>query len=118
MESHGRTACKLIRKEESDIMLTILGRLNGGLCDRVRRRSFLRIGAFATGAAALNLADVFRTEAGQPPKHKSVINIFLGGGPPHQDLWDLKPLAPREIRGEFWPIDTTVPGIQICEVFP
>ena len=99
-------------------MLTILGRSNGGFCDRVSRRSFLRIGALATGAATLNLADVFRAEAGQPSKHKSVINIFLGGGPPHQDLWDLKPQAPAEIRGEFRPIDTTVPGIQICEVFP
>lgn len=47
-----------------------------------------------------------------------MINIFLGGGPPHQDLWDLKPDAPSEIRGEFRPIGTNVPGIEICEVFP
>ena len=50
-------------------------------------------------------------------RHKSVINIFLGGGPPHQDLWDLKTQAPKEIRGEFNPIATNVPGIEICEVF-
>ena len=100
-------------------MLTILGQSIGGFCDRVNRRSFLRIGTLATGAASLNLADVFRAEAGQPGKrHKSVINIFLAGGPPHQDLWDLKPQAPSEIRGEFSPIETKVPGIQICEVFP
>lgn len=100
-------------------MLTIAGKPVSGFCDRIRRRSFLRIGTLAAGATALNLADIYRAEAkhstGRP---KSVINIFLAGGPPHQDLWDLKPLAPTEIRGEFTPIDTNVPGIQICEVFP
>ncbi len=100
-------------------MLTILGRSIGGFCDRVSRRSFLRIGTLAAGATSLNLADVLRAEDGKPQgRHKSVINIFLGGGPPHQDLWDLKMDAPSEIRGEFRPIDTNVPGIQICEVFP
>lgn len=73
----------------------------------------------------MTLSDLFRAEAnpssGQASsvgRHKSVINIFLGGGPPHQDLWDIKMLAPREIRGEFHPIETNVPGIEICEVFP
>ncbi|MEI8379036.1 MAG: DUF1501 domain-containing protein [Planctomycetota bacterium] len=100
-------------------MLTILGRSIGGFCDRVSRRSFLRIGTLAAGATSLNLADVLRAEDGKPQgRHKSVINIFLGGGPPHQDLWDLKMDAPSEIRGEFRPIDTNVPGIQIGEVFP
>jgi hypothetical protein len=89
------------------------------LCDGVSRRNALRIGGFTFGAAALGLADVFRTEAAAPPrKHKSLINIFLGGGPPHQDTFDLKPDAPAEIRGEFKPIKTNVPGIEICEVFP
>lgn len=100
-------------------MLTILGRSISGFCDRVSRRRFLRIGTLAAGATSLNLADVLRAEDGKPQgRHKSVINIFLGGGPPHQDLWDLKMDAPSEIRGEFRPIDTNVPGIQICEVFP
>ena len=100
-------------------MLRIPGPSAGGSCDRINRRSFLQIGTLATGAATLTLADVLRLEAGQPEqRHKSVINIFLAGGPPHQDLWDLKPQAPIEIRGEFLPIDTTVPGIEICEVFP
>lgn len=49
---------------------------------------------------------------------KSCILLFMWGGPAHQDTWDLKPAAPREIRGEFQPISTTVPGIQICEHFP
>lgn len=90
-------------------------------CDGVSRRSFLRIGGFAFGAASLTLADIFRAEArqgGQSNQQKSVINIFLGGGPPHQDMWDLKMDAPTEIRGEFKPINTNVPGIQIGETFP
>src|SRR6266404_5792170 len=101
-------------------MLTIFGRKQR-FCDGVSRRSFLKIGAFAFGAYHLSLADVLRAEtaAGQSlSPHKAVINIFLGGGPPHQDMWDLKMEAPAEIRGEFKPINTRVPGIQICEVFP
>ena len=49
---------------------------------------------------------------------KSCILLFMWGGPAHQDTWDLKPLAPAEVRGEFRPISTKVPGIQICEHFP
>jgi hypothetical protein len=100
-------------------MLTIYGRKNP-YCDGVSRRSFLTIGALGLGATALNLTDIFRAEAraGTGSQHKAVINIFLGGGPPHQDLWDIKTEAPQGIRGEFKPIATKVPGIQICEVFP
>src|SRR5271156_1297343 len=89
-------------------------------CDGISRRSFLRAGALGIGAGALTLADLYRVEAAQEPsarRHKSVINIFLGGGPPHQDMWEIKTDAPAEIRGEFRPIATNVPGIQICEVF-
>jgi hypothetical protein len=49
---------------------------------------------------------------------KSCILLYMWGGPAHQDTWDLKPDAPLEIRGEFQPIDTKVPGIRICEHFP
>ena len=73
----------------------------------------------------LTLADVLRAEAAAKKQddlprtgHKAVINIFLGGGPPHQDMWDLKTDAPKEIRGEFKPIATNVPGIQIGETLP
>ena len=103
-------------------MLNIpLGRTR--FCDGVSRRSFLRVGTFAFGATALTQADLFRAEAAQNgglPRtgHKAVINIFLGGGPPHQDMWDLKPDAPAEVRGEFRPINTKVTGIQIGETFP
>jgi hypothetical protein len=69
---------------------------------------------------SLSLADLFRAEAKscRRSSHKAVINIFLGGGPPHQDMWEIKTEAPTEIRGVFQPIPTKVPGISICEVFP
>jgi hypothetical protein len=102
-------------------MLTILGQ-SSRYCDGVSRRGFLRIGALGVGAGALTLADVFRAEAraGVRPgsRHKAVINVFLGGGPPHQDMWEIKTEAPAEIRGEFKPIHTKVPGVQIGECFP
>jgi hypothetical protein len=100
-------------------MLTIFGRKHR-FCDGLTRRGFLRLGAFGMGAMSLSLTDLFRAEAraGVGSSNKSVINIFLGGGPPHQDMWEIKTDAPPEIRGEFKPIDTKVPGVQICEVFP
>jgi hypothetical protein len=100
-------------------MLKIFAGPTSRYCDGVSRRGFLRIGALGVAAGALTDADILRAEARQGSRsHKAVINIFLGGGPPHQDLWDVKTDAPVEIRGEFRPIATQVPGIQICEVFP
>ena len=94
------------------------------LCDGVSRRNFLRVGALSFGAVNLTLADVLRAEAAatraEPfgrTRQKAVINIFLGGGPPHQDMWDIKTEAPQEIRGEFKPIATNVTGLQIGETF-
>src|SRR5829696_2079977 len=105
------------RRKELD-MLTVHGSPQR-FCDGGTRRSFLKIGAFAFGAAQFTLADVLRAEQTLgKSSHKAVINVFLGGGPPHQDMWDLKPDAPAEIRGEFKPIPTNVPGIQIGECFP
>jgi hypothetical protein len=100
-------------------MLTLLDRAASTLCDGLSRRGFLRIGAFGLGTG-LGLADLNRLTAGSPraSRHKAVIHVFLGGGPPHLDLWDLKPEAPPEIRGEFKPIATNVPGIQVGECFP
>ncbi len=102
-------------------MLTIQGgRVEGG-CDGLSRREFIRVGALTMGGlGTLSLADILRGEAraGVRTPHKAVINIFLGGGPPHQDLWEIKTEAPSEIRGEFKPIATRVPGVTICEVFP
>jgi len=101
-------------------MLTIFGKKNH-YCDGVNRRSFLKIGGFALGAAGgITLPQILRAQHNNSPtpNHKAVINVFLGGGPPHQDMWDIKTEAPKEIRGEFLPIATKVPGIQIGECFP
>ena len=98
-------------------MFSIFGQ-QGRFCDGVSRRDMLQIGALGVGG--LTLADVFRSEAaaGETKSPKSIINVFLGGGPSHIDMFDLKPDAPKEIRGEFNPIDTNVSGIQICEHMP
>ncbi|MDZ4287601.1 MAG: DUF1501 domain-containing protein [Prosthecobacter sp.] len=87
-------------------------------CDGVSRRNFIRIGSL--GAAGLTLPNLLSMEAqaGIRNSHKSVILIYLVGGPPHQDMFDLKPNAPREIAGPHKPIGTNVPGIEICELFP
>jgi hypothetical protein len=101
-------------------MLTIHGSKQR-MCDGVTRRGFLKIGGFALGSlGGLTLADILRAEAktGGHAPHRAVINVFLGGGPPHQDMWEIKTDAPKEIRGEFSPISTAVPGIQIGECFP
>ncbi len=99
-------------------MLTIPGNQSSDFCDGVSRRNFLRIGALGLGG--VSLADLFcaQAQAGHRLPHKSIIMIFLPGGPPHQDMFDIKTDAPVEIRGEFNPISTNVPGIQIGEMFP
>lgn len=86
-------------------------------CDGLNRRNFLKIGAFGAG---LSLADILRTQTkgSTATRRKSAIMIYLPGGPSHMDMYDLKPEAPAEFRGEFKPIQTNVPGVQICEHFP
>jgi hypothetical protein len=102
-------------------MLTIFGQphRNGGYCDGVSRRDFLTIGGTLLGGG-LALPNLLAAEkqAGLGSSHRAVINVFLPGGPPHLDMFDLKPDAPAEVRGEFKPIKTNVPGIEICEHFP
>lgn len=99
-------------------MLTIKGSDTSSYCDGVNRRSFLKIGALGIGG--LTFADVLRAEdaAGVGSSNKAIINIHLSGGPSHQDIFDLKPEAPSEYRGEFMPIHTNVPGFDICEKLP
>ena len=99
-------------------MLTILGKPQGKFCDGMSRRSFLTIGAAGIGGLTLPQLLAAEAKAGIGTSHKAVINIFLPGGPPHQDMWDIKSDAPKEIRGEFKPIKTNVPGIEIGELFP
>src|ERR1041384_2244873 len=98
-------------------MLTIYGR-QSRFCDGVSRRNFLKIGALGLGGLAL--PQLLRAEAasGIRLSHKAIIMIYLPGGPPHQDMFDIKTDAPSEIRGEFEPIKTNVPGIEIGELFP
>jgi hypothetical protein len=93
-------------------------------CDGLNRRNFLKIGAFGAG---LTLADMLRLKAQAsdtaparqaPSRPKSAIMIYLPGGPTHMDMYDLKPDAPAEFRGEFRPIQTNCTGVQISELFP
>src|SRR3954469_17273714 len=90
------------------------------MLDFVSRRTFLRVGTLAVGG--LSLPDLLRLRAagGQSAagRKKSVILIWQAGGPSHIDMYDLKPDAPAEVRGDFKPIDTNVPGIRIGEHLP
>ncbi len=88
------------------------------LCDQLTRRDVLKIGALGMGG--LTLPQLLRAEAaaGIRNSHKSIIMVYMVGAPPHQDMYDLKLDAPAEIRGEFQPIATPVPGIQISEHMP
>ena len=94
-------------------------------CDGIDRRGLLRVGTLA----GLSLADVLRISnttaappnadgAAKPAKEINCIFIFIIGGMAHQDLWDPKPDAPAEIRGEFTPISTAVPGMQVSSILP
>jgi len=97
-------------------MLTLWG-ARQRFCDGISRRNFLKIGALGAG---LTLADMLhlRAQAGTASSNKAAILIYLPGGPSHMDMYDLKPDAPPEFRGEFNPINTNVPGVQISEHFP
>ncbi len=106
-------------------MISIRGR-SARLCDGVSRRDFLRVGA--VGTMGLGLPQLLQAEAiaaqtarstGKgSAREKSCILLFLMGGQSQLDMWDMKPDAPEMIRGEFKPISTRVPGIQICEHMP
>jgi len=98
-------------------MLTFLGQRYRH-CDGITRRQFLTAGTLTIGG--LTLAELLRLEAaaGIRTSSKAVLNIHLDGGPPQMDMIDLKPQAPAEIRGEFNPIATTIPGFQVCELMP
>lgn len=89
------------------------------LTQRLGRRTFLKVGALAFGG--WSLADQLRLQAESGPalpRDTAVIQIFMGGGPSHIDMYDLKPAAPSEIRGEFSPISTSVNGVRISEHLP
>ena len=97
-------------------MFQIGGQRHAAQCDGWSRRDFLSVGALGS----LTLPQLLAAEqaAGVGRNHKAVIMIYMAGAPPHQDLIDLKPNAPKEYRGDLSPIATNVPGIQISELLP
>ncbi|MCH7686922.1 MAG: DUF1501 domain-containing protein [Planctomycetes bacterium] len=101
-------------------MLRILGNATK-LCDGTTRRDVLQAGAIAA-FGGLSLPRMLKAESESRLRSdapaKAVILVNLLGGPSHLDMFDMKPEAPQEIRGEFQPIDTSVPGLQICEHLP
>ena len=101
-------------------MLKIFAPRDGGskFCDGISRRNFLKIGGLGTAGLSLPRLLAAESKAGIGSSQKSVILIYLVGGPPHQDMFDLKKDAPSQIAGPMRPIGTSVPGIEICELFP
>jgi hypothetical protein len=97
-----------------------IGHLRTSDCQRVSRRALLQVGSL--GAVGLSLADLLRLQsarAAEPaPTAKSVILLWLWGGPSHLDTFDLKPKAPVEYRGPYAPIETSANGVQVCELLP
>lgn len=98
-------------------MLSVLGQ-SARACDGINRREALRVGGLSL-FAGMTLPQLL---AAAPPsgngRAKSVILVNLFGGPPHMDMFDLKPDAPEETRGEMKPTSTSVPGLQICDLMP
>ncbi|MCA9027716.1 MAG: DUF1501 domain-containing protein [Planctomycetaceae bacterium] len=99
-------------------MLTFYDKRPFRQCDGLSRRTFLQVGGLAMGELALPQLLQAEAASGQTSSHKAVIMIYLTGGPPHLDMVDLKPDAPSDIRGEFHPINTSLPGVQISELMP
>src|SRR5689334_19628839 len=106
-------------------MLRLLGPA-ARLCDGLSRREALRIGGFGVLGAGLTLPDLARAAATQSQptpdssfgRARSCIVLFLMGGPPQHSTWDPKPDAPAEVRGDFKPIATSVPGLRLSELLP
>lgn len=101
-------------------MLDVLGRQYRN-CDRITRRNVLKVGTLLWGG--MSLPDLFRSQARAASERRSVpdmsvIQIYCGGGPSHIDMYDMKPHAPAEIRGEFQEIPTNVPGLRMSEHLP
>jgi hypothetical protein len=106
-------------------MLNISSETSTSLCDRIQRRTALQVGAL--GSLGLSLPSLLSQAKASGSREetsrvfgraKRVILLFMWGGPAHQDTWDLKPEGPVESRGEFMPIETSVPGLHISEHFP
>ncbi|MGL4461052.1 MAG: DUF1501 domain-containing protein [Planctomycetia bacterium] len=99
-------------------MIEFIGKRTKPDCDGVSRRTALTVGALSLGGATMT--DLLRAQASaaSPRKDAAVILVWLGGGPSHIDMYDLKPDAPAEFRGEFKPIETNVSGMRVSEHLP
>ena len=100
--------------------MSVRARGHRPFCAPMGRREFLRAGALPLVGLGLPqlLAGRAAATTSSPPRAKACIVLFMWGGPAQQDTWDLKPGAPAEYRGEFKPIRTNVPGVQVCEHLP
>ena len=93
-------------------------------CDGLTRREVLRVGAIGLGGLSLpqllgaSHAQAREVKPQSKPRTRSVVILYLSGGPSQLDMWDMKPEAPLEVRGTFRPIETRVPGIHVCEHMP
>src|SRR5579871_1155562 len=99
--------------------MLLLGRHRSRNCQGPTRRAFVQAGA--STVLGLSLADLLRGRAAGNPVHgtaKSVVLLWLWGGPAQLDTWDPKPDAPLEYRGPFQAIPTKLPGVRVCELFP
>lgn len=97
--------------------------MNNQFCDGIGRRDMLRVGAAGLFGMGVSLPQIMAQQAlaandGAPAQDVSLIIVFLQGGLSTIDTWDMKPNAPAEFRGEFNPISTNVPEIQLCEHLP
>src|SRR5438552_2369854 len=109
-------------RQRDHAMLTVLGTPRR-FCDGVTRRETLQAGALSLLGGGFTLPKLLAAESrkpvgARPGKAKNVMLLYLLGGAATQDMWDMKPDAPAEVRGEFKPVATNVPGIQICELMP
>src|SRR5579884_2046794 len=99
--------------------MLLLGQMRARSCQGMTRRALLEIGV--SSVLGLSLAHLLRLRAAGPPQNgtaRSVLFLWLWGGPAHLDTWDPKPSAPLEFRGPFMPIATRTSGLRICELFP
>jgi hypothetical protein len=102
--------------------ITVLGSARRG-CTGPTRRETLKVGALSLLGGLFNTPALLALEHSadnrlRPTRAKSVVLLYLQGGPPTQDMFDLKPAAPNGVGGEFRPISTTASGLEICELLP
>ncbi len=114
--------CSALSKVEAMSAITILGNARRA-CSGPTRRETLKVGALSLLGGLFDTASLLAVENARkdylrPARAKSVVLVYLQGGPPTQDMFDMKPHAPGGVGGEFKPIATSASGVQICELLP